>query len=355
VSLVIKKYNDLIGPMYFYNGEEALWFSPSRWLYVRETPDGLQELSGVTGVCKIVDKSDPLMKWAVRKAMEKLRAAILSQHLGPNQAIELFVEELDQIIADAKKADKEALEDAGGVGHDAHSWIEALIKSILAGDTLRQLELLAKLPEEERAANCCVACVDWQVQHNVRWISTERKVYSRMYGVAGTMDGLALVDSCADPLCCPCAFTNRLSIIDWKSSNYLYTTYLMQTAMYQQAFTEETGEQIADRWIIRLGKDDGEFEPWHAEGYDVFVQDFEAFKQALYLTRSLKVIDGRISTVRTVRRDVKKKAADAARDAEHRVQCPKAKDYKGSRLKKGCNDTDQMCQACKSIYEKAHL
>src|SRR5262249_19750690 len=125
-----------------------------------------------------------------------------------------------------------------------------------------RLELLGNFPVDERAANCCAAAVEWMSQHNVRWLKTERKCFSRKYGYAGTMDGLAVVDSCKDRLCCPHDFTDRLTLVDWKTSNALYVEYLLQTAAYQQAYQEETGETIADRWVIRLGKDDAEFDPW---------------------------------------------------------------------------------------------
>lgn len=348
MSLVIKKYPDLSEPIFFYNNKERLRFSPSKWLYVWETLDGLVELSGVSGITKIVDKSAALMPWAVKMAMNRLRALMITRHLGPNEAIELFVNELDAIIAEAKKADKEELETAGGIGHDAHSWIEQLIKAILAEDELRTLEVLAKLPEDERASNCCIGAVEWMVKHNVRWISTERRVFSLEYKFAGTMDGLALIDSCDDPACCGHEFKDRLSIVDWKSSNYLYTTYLMQVAAYEQAYQEETKDQVADRWIIRLGKDDGEFDPWHAEGVETFVEDFEAFKHALNLTLSLKKITERISLKREVRREYKKKIKEALQDEQMKEECKGFKTYKGVRAPK-CNGGNP-CKACVAKY-----
>src|SRR5208282_6570475 len=108
----------------------------------------------------------------------------------------------------------------------------------------------------------------------------------------GTMDGLCLVDSCDDRLCCPHEFKNRLTIADWKTSNGLYITYLMQVAAYQAAFECETGETVEDRWVLRLDKETGDFDPWHAEGREAFDQDFAGFLHALDLTRSLKSIDG---------------------------------------------------------------
>lgn len=354
MSLIVKKYHDLTEPYLFYNGTERLRFSPSKWLWVREAPENkLEELSGVTGVVKIVDKSAALMPWAVKKAMLKLRALAIQEHLGPDGCIQMFEAELDKLIEEAKKADREELEAAGETGHDAHSWIEQLIKAILSENRSRELEVLAKLPEDERAAACCVGAVEWMVKHNVRWLSTERKVFSLQHKYAGTMDGLCLVDSCDDRLCCPCAFAHRLSVADWKTSNYLYLTYLMQVAAYQQAYEEETGEKIEDRWILRLDKDDGEFDPWHAEGRESFEQDFAGFKHAQNLVLSLKTIDKRIGSVREARREARKVAKEAAKKARLALQCEGYKKYKGVRAPK-CGPDGTGCAACKAKFAEYH-
>lgn len=354
MSLLIRKYSDLSTPYLFYGGTEKLRFSPSKWLWVRESDDGnFEELSGVTNVVEIVDKSAALIPWAIKKAMQKLRALAIERHLGPDACIQMFEEELDRLIEEAKKADREELESAGETGHDVHGWIESLIKAIISENRNRELEVLAKLPEDERAAACCVGAVEWMVKHNVRWLSTERKVYSRQYRYAGTMDGLCVVDSCNDRLCCPHEFKDRLTIADWKTSNYLYVTYLMQVAAYQQAHEEEAGEKIEDRWVLRLDKDDGEFDPWHAEGREAFTQDWEGFLNALNLTRSLKAIDARIGIVRDARREARKVAAEAAKAERLALQCDGYRKYKGVRFPK-CND-GHPCKACLRKYEEKHV
>lgn len=356
MSLVIRKYNDLSAPYLFYGGTEKLRFSPSKWLWVREdVEDKLEELNGVTNVVKVVDKSAALMPWAVRKAMQKLRALAIEQHLGPDGCIQMFEAELDKIIAEAKLADKEELEQAGSTGSDAHGWIEQLIKAILSGNANRELEVLAKLPEDERASNACCGAVEWSVKHNVRYISTERKVYSREHRFAGTMDGLALIDSCEDKLCCPHAFTDRLSIVDWKTSNYLYTTYLLQASgAYRHAFMEEFPDQkVEDVWILRLDKETGDFDPWHVEGEEAAKQDWEGFLNALNLVRSLKSIDARIGIVREARREARKVAAETAKAERLALQCDGYKRYKGVRAPR-CGPDGTGCAACLKIYLDRH-
>ena len=143
-----------------------------------------------------------------------------------------------------------------------------LFRAIISDNERRLTEVFSTLPEDPRAVNGVSAAISWMVEHNVRWIKTEFRALSLKHKCCGTADGLAYVDSCNDPECCPNAFTARLSLIDWKTSNYLYTTYLWQTAFYVAAHEEEFPEigQIEDRWILRLDKDDASFDPWHAEG-----------------------------------------------------------------------------------------
>ena len=277
--------------------------------------------------------------------------------------------EFEKLVLEAKGAHKEKLEEAGNVGHIAHAWIEDLIKAKIAGDRAAEVNQLCKFPDDERARNCCIAACEWMARHNVRWISTERKIYSRKYKYAGTMDGLCIVDSCSDPHCCGTLFSNRLTVADWKSSNYLYSEYLFQTAAYQQAFMEETGEQVQDRWVIRLGKEDGEFDPWHA-GVETFEQDWEAFRLCLMLTRQVRDIKQRIKekaqalalsikAEKKAARDAKElaeKEAKASAKAEKKRErlealvkrCKGADKYKGTR-KPNCNQ-GKACESCLAKY-----
>lgn len=351
---------DPTAPQYkFYDGTETLVFDRNKWLYSRLMPDGSYfPLNGVTNVVHIIDKSNALVPWAVKKALAKMKMLLVQRHYTVLPGVTgvdtytppLFEAVLDEIIDSAKRADKEELEAAGETGSIAHDWIEQLVKAILEDADDRRLELLAKLPLDERAANACIAACEWMLRHNVRWLATERKCFSREHGYAGTMDGLAFVDSCGDPECCPHAFTDRLTLVDWKTSNYLYVEYLFQTAAYQQAYQEETGTVIEDRWIIRLGKDDAEFDPWHVEGSTLFSQDFEGFSNCLRLSRSVEAVKDRVAAVQAAKVAYRRAVAKAARDARDLLACPASKTYQGKRKKKGCNESEIMCEKCAQIW-----
>lgn len=354
MALVIKRHGPLVGPYTFaYNPPERLWFAPQTWTYFRETPEGMVSLSGVTGTIHIINKSDVLVPWATKKCVERIKHEMDAGYLRGDGFYEILAEELEKILYAGKVEHKTILDDAAECGHIAHDHVEQIIKAILAGKQARILELLAKLPDDERAANCVGAAVEWMVAHDVRWVGTERKIFSREHLYAGTLDGLAYVSSCDDPMCCPNKFVNRLSLVDWKTSNYLYTDYLLQTASYWKAHVEETGDPIEDRWVIRLGKEDGEFDPWHAEGEELFKQDFTAFEQCLALTRSMAAIEARIDSVKEQRKGAMTLKLQAAKLEAMKVKCPKAKDYKGQKKSKCLADGSQ-CETCAKIYAERH-
>ena len=153
---------------------------------------------------------------------------------------------------------------------------------------------------------------DHQVPCASSWLATERKIYSEKHNYAGTTDGRCLVDSCSDPLCCPKAFKDVLSIIDWKSSNFLYIEYLFQTAAYEAAEREELGLDIRDRWVLRLGKEDGKFETWHLTDED-FEEDFAGFLACLALYRLVHSVEERMHIKKVTLRAAKKEAKATAK------------------------------------------
>lgn len=348
----IKRFNGMTEAYFFYNGEIELRYEPKDHIYYLIVGGDFEPQDGVTTTVHIVDKSEALVPWGCKMMAQKALATVPTMVLPTGEKIvpQMSYADFEKLIIDAKSAHKEKLEESADIGHIAHAWIEQYIKAVLASNEPRKLELLAKFPEDERARNCCIAALDWMRQHNVRWISTERKIYSRMYKYAGTMDGLCLCDSCENGPCCRTKFKDRLSVADWKSSNYLYIEHLYQTASYEFAHEEEFGVDIQDRWIIRLGKTDGEFDPWHVEA-DAFEADFAGFLLCLALTRQHKKVQERIREKLNERKIAAKAKEQAEKEAAMRIKCAKADDYKGSRKSK-CLPDGSQCQACAAKYSE---
>lgn len=353
MSLKIRKYPDLSGPLFHYNGEMILRFSPKAWLYLMEKDGDLVPISGVTNTLKIVDKSAALIGWATRLFLEKA-VALLQSNRRKDGFVEVDYQELVSILATAKDEHKNVLEKAGETGHDAHAFVESLVKATMEDNESRRMEILAKFPEDDRATNAAVACLAFFTDHNVRYIAAEQRVVSREWLVAGTLDGDVLIDSC-DRAECPCQafapFTDKRVVLDLKTSNQIVPTYFAQANFYWKAKVEEFPLTKFDGVVIlRLGKDDAsEFEPWFNFGDEAHERHLAFFKRALDLKLSVEQTEQEMRDVKEVR---KEKLRQAKAEAE-KIRCPKADDYKGSRMSK-CLPDGSQCQACSAIYKSKH-
>lgn len=283
-----------LGPFKFYNNTVTLWFDPQFHTYHLEFGEELVQIDGVTTVIHIIDKSKVLIPWAAKQICQKILATtpkcncviIGEPSIGEHAHVKW--DKFEELVGIAQKKPREILEESGDIGKIAHTWIEEVIQKSIDesfGIITWQTYGDKKFPENEKASSCVRAALDWMESHNVQWISTERLVYSRKYEYAGTMDGLAKVSSCKNKDCCQTEFKEVLSLIDWKSSNGLWPDYVIQTAAYQYAYEEENKVKVTDRFILRLGKEDGKFEPWHLSS-SFSKYDFEVFLNCLKLHRN---------------------------------------------------------------------
>lgn len=354
MSLRIVQYPDLSGPLYHFNRECVLRFSEKEWLYLLETPEGLKPIDGTTSTLKIVDKSEALLGWACKTDFARLMS-LLEGHRRNDGFIEALYSDVEKIVAEAKKAHREHLEDAGRVGKSAHSFVESLARAILGDNDTRLLEILATgLPEDDRACMCAVSAVVFFSEHKVKFIATEQRVFSREWMVAGTLDGDILISSCGNQRCA-CSkfgtFVDKRVILDLKTSNSIHPVFMAQTAFYQKAKTEEFPDcQYDGRLILRLGKEDPEdFEPAFLFGDDLFQKHLTFFKRALDLKHSVEETEAEMRTARDEQR-AEKKLARAAEKAERiKLRCDKADSYKGTRLSK-CLPDGSQCEACHAKY-----
>lgn len=350
VDAFIKQYGGFTESYWFYNRSVELRYAPKEHIYYKVMPTGqLEAQSGVTSVSGILDKSNALIPWACKMMAQEILEQVphdTTESLSQAWISPIKYADFEALILAAKSAHKKKLDHASFVGNLAHDWIEQFIKYELNSS---QGIPYIPLPANEQAKNCCQAAIKWMRAHNVRWIYTEKKVYSIGYGYAGTMDGLCLADSCEDPQCCRSKFADKLCLADWKSSNELRVEYLLQTAAYQHAYEEEYGEMIYARWVIRLGKEDGEFEPWFI---DTIVEDWLAFRHALGLSRSIDKITQRMKDHEAILRQERKEQKKQAREAALTLKCKGADRYQGKRQPR-CNGGNP-CESCTNKYRELH-
>jgi hypothetical protein len=357
------------------NESDSFWFyentieiryypGPHQYFLVDPNLGNLTLLLNISTVSKIVDRSPALIPWTAKVTVEKLLRIIPTlTYPGTGKIVvpEMSLEDFTKIALEAKTAHSDRLEDAGEVGKMAHAWIEEYIKAVIASDVVMINGLMTSMCPDPRATACVIAALDWMKAHNVRWKETERKVYSKKHQVSGTLDGLCIVDACEDPICCPKPFKDRLSLADWKTSNYLYVEFLFQTAAYEQCYEEEFNVDIPDRWVLRLGKEDGEFQPWHLEAED-FAEDFAGFVACLELKRVVLSIEERMRRQKKDTREAKKIARVAAREiaiaekkaakAAEKAEAKRLKQEEKERIKAEAKETREKLRAEKKAAKE---
>lgn len=199
-----------------YKGKCKVRFYPNSHRY---TVNGKPTSGSVTSILGMYDKSGALIPWAVELSVNFLRDKFIIGKLSANDFWE--AEEQHTI----KKTE------ASNIGTEVHEWIE---KYVSGGKS--------EMPDRKEAIIGINAFLDWEKDNKVKFISSERAVYSRKHDFMGKMDIEAKVNG-------------KLCLIDIKTSNGIYNTYNMQTAAYVKADEEESGKKYHGRWIIRLAKE----------------------------------------------------------------------------------------------------
>lgn len=261
-----------------YNGEVELVFDPVNHKYKANGKDVL----GVTTVLKVINKP-ALMPWAA-----KMTAEHIAQNLRPG--IPLDEMEIEQLCQAAKGAYRKKAQDSADLGHYAHDWFDNYFR----GNN-------PVTPINKDLRNMTEAFLTFAKQHDIRPISTERKLFSVSRQVAGTTD-------------LECLFEGELTLGDYKTGKSgIYPEHFIQMGGYDICYTEEElsdserlarrlegdGEPLVKRHLIINCNKDGEL--YVAQTRNV-QRNRDAFDAALNLQRSLHEIEaetkGSITQVR---------------------------------------------------------
>ena len=238
-----------------YNGEIIIDFYEQRHWYKRRDTDEI--LVSVTGATSMVDKSRPLIFWAVGLMRDHLLEIVEN-----GQAV------LTDHIIEASKLHAQRKEEAAAKGSEVHAWIENYINSKLKKNVQRPA-----MPKDEQILNGVLAFLNWETEHKVRFLSTEKIVYSKKHNYVGLMDTKAKID-------------RKICAVDFKTSSGIYNEMRYQISAYRSADEEETGIKYdGPNWIIRFDKNTAEFE---AYSFDEQANDFKAFLGALAIKRREK-------------------------------------------------------------------
>lgn len=241
-----------------YNGRIKAEFDPVKHKYFIHVGNDIRKPPSTTGVTGIVDKSGALVNWSINNTLE-----VIKERVQPGKSYSQ--KELENIIADAKKASRAKKEEAAGVGTLSHDWLSSKFK----GED-------NPLPDDPRVQSCINAALAWAEPRNIQFLFNERTIYSEDYDYTGKLDGVIIQGG-------------KKGILDFKTGNGIYPEAVMQVSAYANAYEEEFEEEIDFRTIIRLGKFDGKFYT-HTYTRETYDRDFQAFLSALNLYRTVKEI-----------------------------------------------------------------
>jgi len=257
-----------------YNGTVKLKFDDEKHRFWDDKGNPLISVTSATGV---IDKSAVLMGWVAKM----MGFYLLAEKEKGNDKI------TEELVDKAKKEYRRIKEEAADIGTEIHNWVSQWI-----------LGKNPEIPDNESVANGITAFLKFQKEYKVKWLLSERVVYSKKHGYAGILDGVSLNN------------LSWLSLDDFKSSKGIYDEMRFQVSGYFIAMVEEIeflleqktikdkrDKALVDaykkfggfkqRRILKFGKKTGDFE---VRQLDETKKDNKAFLSCLNLKRRLKEV-----------------------------------------------------------------
>lgn len=227
-------------------------FDPKGHVY---TLDG-KPLTGVTTVLGVIAKP-ALIQWAADEACKFIDEA--------RQSEKFDVEMLGELLKEARLAHRKKKEKAADQGTDTHAQIEEYVKGCIAtNDGIPVNSIMAETPARN-------SFIQWAVENKVKFLESEKRMYSKEWWLAGTCDLVFEQDG-------------KRYVGDIKTMKKLWdVTPFIQCAAYAKMMVEQ-GEKFDGTCIINIPKETNKVETFYR--YDL-EGDIKAFEAALTLYRTL--------------------------------------------------------------------
>lgn len=161
----------------------------------------------------------------------------------------------------------EKRDEAADIGTLAHSFVEQHIKT--------GAEPPPDAPEGARSA--FEAYRKWASMTKLEIVAQELPMVSEQHQYGGTPDAFAIMDG-------------GLCLLDWKTSNGVYTDYLIQLAAYAMLWEENnpTKPLTGGFHLCRFSKENGDFAHHYWQKLDEAKEQFLLFRRAFDLDKQLK-------------------------------------------------------------------
>ena len=177
-----------------------------------------------TQVLGIISKP-ALVPWALKMGATWLERNMFYDDTSSSKGQGVFHTKgmgLDALIKGVKSAYRTKSGDALNIGNLTHEWLEKAIKWKLGEGEAPEK------PTNEGVINAVDAFREWVKENDVKWLSSEEKLYNRDHKYAGTVDAIAEING-------------DYCVIDWKTSRAIYPEYYLQVAAYAKAVEEMKG------------------------------------------------------------------------------------------------------------------
>ena len=197
----------------------------------------------IPNVTTLIDGVFPkyLTEWAARCGADYWK-----EHYGTHEASDMY-----RGIINAHKDVSGAARD---IGHETQSWLEEYINSSIKHPN----EVDWKLGSlSDKSKNAVQAFLKWEASHDIVWMGSEKKIYSKEYNFAGTIDALAMING-------------KFCIVDFKTSAKIYKEAYVQLSAYAQAIEEIHGRSVDLAVVLRLDKEEEKYQESAFNPYDYF-------------------------------------------------------------------------------------
>lgn len=239
-----------------YGGEVTIAYDDVKHRYYHDYIGG-EPIQGVSSAMDALFK--PLHIWTLKMGLQDIRQRF-------EGLTTLSRTQLEGILESARKAHYRKKYAAADSGTSVHKMVENFIngeREVADGSTVEGRKFIEFLNFVDR--------------HKPEFHDAERIVYSRKYKYVGTLDFTVTLDG-------------KKYVGDLKTGTAIRDSYWMQTAAYQQALQEETGEQYDGRVVVLVSWDEKTDTTSYQvvfRGNEWFERDFGAFRAAKYMTNWL--------------------------------------------------------------------
>lgn len=228
-----------------YDDNVVIEFLPNshRYNLVKDKKDLTKKISlaGASTIVGKLDKSGPLMKWAVDLTIDDLQESLKNNFLPTNEILEksrnLYIRKRDK-TADRGTAVHRFLYEYGIDEDVVKAWNRMLhfIKDEFGQDFNSETKKQIK--------KAVTGFLEWCEKNKPEFIFREKVVFSRKYKYVGTFDVLMKIK-------------NKTYLIDYKTSKKIYSSHIYQSAGYFIALTEEMPElEIHGTGVISVSAED---------------------------------------------------------------------------------------------------